>query len=124
LTGQPSDLGLELAAEQRHVNRVYARLEAVKADAKAVQDDGHQRAQLGNSGGLYERDVMVYEAARRLHTLDSEYDGLVFGRLDLDGGTTRYVGRLGLRDERFEPLVMDWRAPASAPSTRPRPPSG
>jgi DNA helicase IV len=115
LTDHPSDLGLELAAEQRHVDRVYARLEAVKADAKAVQDDGHQRARLGNSGGLYERDVMVYEAARRLHTLDSEYDGLVFGRLDLDGGTTRYVGRLGLRDERFEPLVMDWRAPASAP---------
>ncbi len=116
-----SDLGLELAVEQRHVDRVYARLEAVKADAAAVQTDGHNRAQLGNSGGLYERDVMVHEAARRLHTLDSEYDGLVFGRLDLDSGTVRYVGRLGLRDERFEPLVMDWRAPASAPFYRATP---
>jgi hypothetical protein len=94
---------------------VYARLEAVKADAAAVQADGHSRATLGNSGGLYERDVLVHQAARRLAALDSEYDGLVFGRLDLDSGAVRYVGRLGLRDERFEPLVMDWRAPASAP---------
>jgi DNA helicase IV len=115
LTGQPSDLGLEVESEQRHVDRVYARLDAVKADAAAVRTDGHRRAQVGNVGGLYERDVMVHEAARRLQTLDSEYDGLVFGRLDLDSGAVRYVGRLGLRDERFEPLVMDWRAPASAP---------
>jgi len=115
LSDTPSDLDLELAAEQAHVDRVYARLEAVKADAAAVRADGHSRAQLGNSGGLYERDVLVHQATRRLQALDSEYDGLVFGRLDLDSRAVRYVGRLGLRDERFEPLVMDWRAPASAP---------
>jgi len=115
LTDTTSDLGIELATEQRHVDRVYERLEAVKLDAAAVQADGYSRAQIGNEGGLYERDVLVYQAARRLHALDSEYDGLVFGRLDLDNGAVRYVGRLGLRDEQFEPLVMDWRAPASAP---------
>jgi DNA helicase IV len=48
----------------------------------------------------------------------------VFGRLDAcrkpgaDGpGERRYVGRLGLLDEanEYEPLLMDWRAPAARP---------
>jgi hypothetical protein len=39
---------------------------------------------------------------------------LVFGRLDLHDGETRYVGRLGLRDADREVLLVDWRAPAAA----------
>src|SRR5690606_5001405 len=51
----------------------------------------------------------------RLRALDAEYEGLVFGRLDLRGGETRHIGRLGLRDEEHRPLVIDWRAPGAAP---------
>src|SRR4051794_27451919 len=58
---------------------------------------------------------MVYHAARRRHALDTEYEGLVFGRLDLGTGATHYVGRMGIRDESSHPLVVDWRAPAAAP---------
>src|SRR5262249_50645223 len=65
-------------------------------------------------GSLVERDAMVFHAARRLRALDAEYEGLVFGRLDLTNGETRHIGRLGLRDTDQEPLVVDWRAPASA----------
>jgi DNA helicase IV len=65
-------------------------------------------------GSLVERDAMVYHAARRIRALDAEYEGLVFGRLDLTGGEVRHIGRLGLRDANQEPLVVDWRAPASA----------
>ena len=111
-----SDLtAAEIAAEQRHIDQVYVRLDAARADAAAVEADGHRRAQLGNEGGLFERDVLVYEASRRLRALDVEHDGLVFGRLDMDGGEIRYIGRLGVRDDEFEPLVIDWRAPAAAP---------
>ncbi|MEU4689009.1 UvrD-helicase domain-containing protein [Actinoplanes sp. NPDC023714] len=44
-------------------------------------------------------------------------DGLVFGRLDGDDGTTLHVGRVGLRDEDpdADPLLVDWRAPAARP---------
>src|SRR5690606_10141619 len=40
-----------------------------------------------------------------------------------DGGDreVRYVGRLGVRDDDYEPLVVDWRAPAAAPFYRATP---
>ncbi len=104
----------EIAAEQRHVDSVYVRLEQVRDDAAAIATDGHRRARIGNQGALYERDVMVYESARRLRTLDAEYEGLVFGRLDLTDGEARHIGRLGVRDADYEPMVVDWRAPAAA----------
>src|SRR5438309_8112422 len=104
----------EIAAEQRHVDRVYARLEVIKRDAAEIEAIGYQMARAGTHGALVERDAMVYHAARRRRLLDAEHDSLVFGRLDLLGGETRYVGRLGLRDEEARALVIDWRAPAAA----------
>jgi len=66
---------------------------------------------------LIERDVMVQYANKVLQSLDAEHEGLVFGRLDLGDtearGEVLYIGRLGLRDENFDNLVLDWRAPAS-----------
>lgn len=120
-TTQPSVLAEEIAVEQRHLDRVYARLEQVREQVKEVAVDGHLRASLGNEGALYERDVMVHEAARRLRLLDTEYNGLVFGRLDFAEGVARHIGRIGLRDAEYEPLVVDWRAPAAAPFYRATP---
>ena len=114
MTDRPSVLTSEIAAEQRHVDQVYARLEVVRAGIGAVEAEGHLRATLGTEGSLYERDVLVHQAARRRRALDSGYDGLVFGRLDLISGEARHVGRLGLLDAEYEPLVVDWRAPAAA----------
>ncbi|GAA3398699.1 HelD family protein [Cryptosporangium minutisporangium] len=118
MTDRPSVLTTEIAAEQRHVDEVYARLEVVRSGTTEVEAEGHRRAQLGNEGALYERDVLVHQAARRRKALDSGYDGLVFGRLDLRGGEARHIGRLGVLDARYEPLVVDWRAPAAAPFYR------
>ncbi len=63
---------------------------------------------------LYERDMMVFHANQTLQTLDAEYEGLVFGRLDHADSETVHVGRLGIRDAEFNNLVTDWRAPAAA----------
>ena len=30
----------------------------------------------------------------------------------------RYIGRIGVRDAEYEPLVIDWRAPAAEPFYR------
>ena len=104
----------EIKQEQAVVDRIYARLGAAAAAARSLAADGHARAQLGNEGGLVERDAMVFQARNRLATLDAAHDGLVFGRLDLRSGAPRYIGRLGLRDEHREVMLIDWRAPAAS----------
>ncbi len=128
----------ELAAEQQHVDRVYDRVAEAARSASRIAVEGHQRAQAQNVGrvreeeqtGLYERDVLVFAAARRIAELDAEHEGLVFGRLDSDHGDDEpavetaadldklYVGRIGVRDAEYEPLVIDWRAPAAEPFYR------
>ncbi|MBO3738376.1 HelD family protein [Actinoplanes flavus] len=104
----------EIAVEQQHVDRVYARLAELRRDASRAEKEGYRLAGVGTFGALVERDAMVFHAARRRHALDTEYEGLVFGRLDLKTGATHYVGRMGIRDDGSKPLVVDWRAPAAA----------
>jgi hypothetical protein len=104
----------EIAREQDHVDRVYARVDTLRAEAEQSHKQGHQLAFARTPGSLVERDAMVFHAARRMRALDAEYEGLVFGRLDLTDGEVHHVGRLGLRDADYEPLVVDWRAPAAA----------
>jgi DNA helicase IV len=119
----------ELAAEQAHVDRVYARLVEATRSAQQVareglslyQSDRNSYVREEDGTGLYERDVFAFQAARRLAVLDAEQEGLVFGRLDRTDGEVRYVGRIGVRDADYEPLVIDWRAPAAEPFYRATP---
>ncbi|WP_431917991.1 HelD family protein [Micromonospora wenchangensis] len=104
----------EIAAEQRHLDRVYARLAELRRSAARAERDGYRLARVGNFGALVERDAMVFHAAQRRHLLDAEHEGLVFGRLDLRDRQVLHVGRLGVRGEDAETLVVDWRAPAAA----------
>lgn len=109
---------LEIAREQEHVDRVNARVEVLLRNADAITQEGLARGRSGSFGGLVERDAFVHVAARRKHLLNREHEGLVFGRLDFDDKTVHHVGRIGVLDETFEPLVLDWRAPAAAPFYR------
>ncbi len=104
----------EIAREQEFVDRVYRQLEQSARAAKDLAREGHDRGRLGHEGGLVERDAMVFQAARRIAALDAAHEGLVFGRLDLSFDTPRYIGRIGLRDEQRDSLLIDWRAPAAA----------
>ena len=109
----------EIAHEQAFVDRVYRQLETSTRNAEALAKEGHGRGTLGHDGGLVERDAMVFQAAKRIATLNAAHEGLVFGRLDLDETKTRadgprYIGRIGLRDENRDSLLIDWRAPAAA----------
>src|SRR5688500_1244697 len=120
----------EIAAEQRYLDRVYTRLAQLRITAAEVEKAGYGMVRVGNFGALVERDAMVYDATQSRRALESEHEGLVFGRLDLGpegrsgadaaavapavpDGEVRYIGRLGLRDETHESLVVDWRAPAA-----------
>jgi DNA helicase IV len=106
----------EIAHEQEFVDRVYEQLDQSTRNAEALAREGHGRAHLGHEGGLVERDAMVFQAAKRIATLNAAHEGLVFGRLDLarSDEVPRYIGRIGLRDENRDSLLIDWRAPAAA----------
>ncbi|MDO5082031.1 helicase [Arachnia propionica] len=126
MTTSRADLQTELALEQAHIDRVYQHLETSTANARSLARTGAEiyltdradylREEAGTA--LFERDAFAYQAARRLAVLDAEHEGLVFGRLDLTFPETRYIGRLGVRDDEYEPLVIDWRAPAAEPFYR------
>ncbi|MFC5729212.1 MULTISPECIES: HelD family protein [Nocardioides] len=107
----------EVASEQAFVDRVYRQLEQAGRAAQELAREGHSRGRLGHEGGLVERDAMVFQAAKRIAQLDAAHEGLVFGRLDLNerlDGEPRYIGRIGLRDDDRDSLLIDWRAPAAA----------
>jgi DNA helicase IV len=104
----------EIDAEQAYVDTVYERLDASAKVAQSLVVEGLARGHVGNEGGLVERDAMVYQASLRLSALNAAHDGLVFGRLNLVDGESRYIGRIGVRDAEREILLIDWRAPAAA----------
>ncbi|ROT33122.1 AAA family ATPase [Micromonospora sp. HM5-17] len=103
----------ELAGEQRYVSMLYGRLDELRAQA------AHRlAAALRNTGGTQQersqRDTTVRMYAEQVARLGAVEQGLCFGRLDLDDGTRRYVGRIGLfGDSEHEALLLDWRAPAA-----------
>ncbi|UCM90330.1 HelD family protein [Streptomyces marincola] len=101
-------------AEQRYVSRLYGRLDALRAETRARLDGVMATAGPGHQGRT-ERDAAAAELAGRLTRLDSAENGLCFGRLDMADGERRYIGRIGIRDDDFEPLLIDWRAPAARP---------
>jgi DNA helicase IV len=135
----PDAVAAQIAVEQAHVDKVYMELGKATERASLVEAEGLARGRISRTGdvrdeeitGLFERDALVFNANRRRTTLEMQYEGLVFGRLDLDHEAShstdgadreiRYVGRLGVRDDEYEPLVIDWRAPAAAPFYRSTP---
>jgi len=101
----------EIALEQELVDRAYARLEAMRERARIF---AAQAASNSASAGP-ERDVMVDTSLRRAQQLNIGDESLVFGRIDNADRSTIHVGRVAVYDEEHEPLVTDWRAPASIP---------
>ncbi|EHR60993.1 DNA/RNA helicase, superfamily I [Saccharomonospora cyanea NA-134] len=103
----------ELRAERDYVAGLYTRLDAERVRVKAEYD----AALRGTGGTPMERDVAVRALAKERKRLDVSDSGLCFGRLDTLSGEHRYIGRIGLFDEEdsYEPVLLDWRAPASRP---------
>ncbi|MFE4974098.1 HelD family protein [Kitasatospora sp. NPDC056651] len=114
--GWDSTLTGALRTEQAHLDRLYARLDTVRARARRTADGAHDGAAPGGTHqARLEREVRAREAARHAARLDAVERGLCFGRLDERDGTVHYIGRTGLTDEVYEPLLLDWRAPAARP---------
>lgn len=108
----------QLAIEQAHLNLVYERLDEIRDAAAARLARAISDPIAGTPGSRTERDALVQLHGRRVKELDTVDERLCFGRLDLLDGVRRYVGRIGLSDDKQNPLIMDWRADAAAPFYR------
>ncbi|RRQ84952.1 HelD family protein [Streptomyces griseofuscus] len=141
----------EISVEQAHLDRVYRRLEEKIHEAEFLMNDAAQRGQVGTPGALAERDAQVFRAGVHLNRLNNEFEDFLFGRIDLllgkdgkkgpdgaytavepaegavreddtaDIAETLHIGRIGVLDADYAPLVIDWRAPAAAPFYRATP---
>ncbi|TQE32054.1 HelD family protein [Streptomyces ipomoeae] len=141
----------EIGVEQEHLDRVYRRLEEKIHEAEFLMNDAAKRGQVGTPGALAERDAQVFRAGIHLNRLNNEFEDFLFGRIDLllgkdgkkgpdgaytavepaegavrpdntaDIAETLHIGRIGVLDSEYSPLVIDWRAPAAAPFYRSTP---
>ncbi len=93
---------------------LYERLDALRELQRQRLADVRLAPRGGTPQSRTERDVLARHLERRLDALAIGDLPLCFGRLDLDDGSTLYVGRVGLAGEGNDPLLMDWRAPKAA----------
>jgi DNA helicase IV len=106
----------DIVEEQHHLETLYEHLDTLREEASAQLTD----ALLQNGGTPADRSHRDSATARytdRLAQYSAVENGLCFGRLDFTAGEQRYIGRIGIFDEDndYEPLLIDWRAPASRP---------
>jgi len=100
--------------EQVHLTTFYTTLDRERARTEARRSDD-QVAGTRNAQALHQRDGRIRDLNARLARLNAAEEGLCFGRLDDADGEVLHIGRLGLHDEDYEPLLVDWRAPAARP---------
>ncbi|MFN2534262.1 MAG: UvrD-helicase domain-containing protein [Pseudonocardiaceae bacterium] len=129
LPNSPDVAHPEVTVEQDYLSLLYRHLDERRRYTAARLAEVLRAPTTGTPQALTERDAAAAMYAQQLANLDGVEQGLCFGRLDLhsgaddgdnaDGDTqgVRYVGRLGLLDEQrdYQPLLIDWRAPAARP---------
>ncbi|MEV5893844.1 HelD family protein [Nonomuraea fuscirosea] len=116
MTNRQDGLAQALDTEQRTVAWLYDLLDVARKRAEATLREVYARgAGAGTRQAMVEREALASEQARRLAQLNAVERGLCFGRVDDGSGLRTYIGRIGLRDERHESVLIDWRAPAARP---------
>ncbi len=101
----------ELAQERSYVDGLYSRLDELRAEKLEQLAEVRRAKSMGTHQNRSERDAFAMLYENRLAQLNAVDDKLVFGRLDLDDGQDRYIGRIGLLSEDLRQLMVDWRAP-------------
>ncbi|CAA9248852.1 MAG: ATP-dependent DNA helicase [uncultured Arthrobacter sp.] len=101
----------ELEYERGYVDGLYRRLDELREEKARQLAEVRRSASAGSHQNRSERDAFATMYEDRLAQLNAVDDRLVFGRLDLDDGEERYIGRIGLSTEDLQQLMIDWRAP-------------
>lgn len=105
----PLAAGIE--EERDFVAALYQRLDELREENQAQLSKVRATGAVGTMQNISERDAFASMYEDRLSQLNAVDDRLVFGRLDLDSGECRYIGRIGLTSEARQRLMLDWRAP-------------
>jgi DNA helicase IV len=101
----------ELSRERDYVAGLYARLDALRDDAQERLEEVRRSNPGGTHQNRSERDAFARIYEDRVSQLRGIDERLAFGRLAMDDGAVHYIGRIGLRDEDQQPLLLDWRVP-------------
>ncbi|MEU4802587.1 UvrD-helicase domain-containing protein [Actinosynnema sp. NPDC023587] len=117
MSSPSDDLRLaDIESEQEYVSMLYGRLDDLR-ELSSKRLAGALRETGGTHQMRSERDTSVAMYSDQLAQYSAVENGLCFGRLDFHTDDRFYIGRIGLFDEdkEYEPLLMDWRAPAARP---------
>ncbi|MFF5437515.1 HelD family protein [Streptomyces achromogenes] len=106
----------ELRGEQEFIDGLYARVDVLRGETETSVADALAQGDKPMQARL-ERDILVAERSGLLAALNAVDGSLCFGRIDLAGGTTHHIGRIGLREDDAErtPVLIDWRADVARP---------
>jgi DNA helicase IV len=106
----------EIGREQEYVSMLYGRLDDLREQtsrrlARVLLESGgtpQARSERDTATAMHSSDLAQYSAVE---------NGLCFGRLDFEDGEHQHIGRIGIfrTEGDYEPLLMDWRAPAARP---------
>ncbi len=97
----------DLEREQSYIDAAHEHLIRMRARAEHL---------LSTVGG--DDPDLEWALVRRVRALAESPRALCFGRTDAGDGTTWYVGRRHVEDQRGDPVVVEWRAPVAVPFYR------
>lgn len=103
-----------VAQEQEFVDDAYSLLEAQIRHLTERMESIARAPSTGTPQDLLERQALHDSLAQQLASATAARNRLCFGRIDHADGLVQHIGRVGLRDETGEPVLLDWRAPSAA----------
>ncbi|MEU8224327.1 ATP-binding domain-containing protein [Kribbella sp. NPDC048915] len=103
----------EIAAEQGEVTDMYERLDVLREQARSELGRVQGEKTTGTDQAWSERESFTELYSGRFSQLSSVERGLCFGRIDEIGGERYHIGRIGLFDDDYNPLLIDWRTPVA-----------
>lgn len=104
---------VEIAREQSFVDEAYVVLHKLRRFYRENQRSAEASRWRNTPQALTERDAFAAHWGDEASRLENVGDRLVFGRLDTVDDEKIYIGRIGLRSDAGEQMLVDWRAPAS-----------
>jgi DNA helicase IV len=110
-----ADRAGQIEDEQRSIDVMYARLDAELTSSLSARERV-MASPVEGSEAHYARDVELSWLAGITRELRMAEQSLCFGRIDgVDGEASLHIGRVGLRSESGDSLLVDWRAEAARP---------
>ncbi len=103
-----------IAEEQAYVDACYRLLDSFTDHVQSRMDDIARAPGTGTGQDLMEKQAHFDNLAAQLTSARAASNRLCFGRIDPIDAPIRHIGRIGLRDDDGEPVLLDWRAPSAA----------